>query len=106
MGRSEIHPMWNAMDKRIDYLGNRRLIARWALASFIFGPIFPFIMNLLGRPAYSSDVPLDPVVGLSLLAEFLALTLGFLGRRHLSGRVAMFGALIILGCAFLIPVLP
>ena len=84
---------------------DRIYTARCALALFIFGPAFPFVMHLLGWSMYSEDVPLDPVVSLSLIAEFFALALGFLGRRHRSGQVAIAGALIILACVFLIPAL-
>jgi len=40
---------------------------------------------------------------LSLVMEFLALALGFVGRRHPSGKVGMIGALVVLACVFLFP---
>lgn len=81
------------------------MTARWALAVFLLGPVFPFVMHLCGWSIYSRDAPLDPVVAVGLTAEFVALALGFLGRRHRSGRIAMIGASIIFSCAVLIPVL-
>ena len=84
---------------------DRLTVARCALALFIIGPVLPLVMGLLHRPWYSSDETLFLYASLSLTAEFLAMALGFIGRRHLAGRVAMIGALIVLACAFVFPAL-
>jgi hypothetical protein len=93
------------MDHDNGYRADRRVTARCALALSVFGPVFLVVMNLLGHGMYSSDVPLDPFVSVALVAEFFALALGFLGRQRISGKAAVIVSLIVLVCAFLIPVL-
>ena len=82
---------------------DRLLVARCALALFIIGLVLPLVMSLLVRPMYSSDETIVLYASVSGIAEFLALALGFLGRRHLSGKVAIIGVLVILAWAFLFP---
>ncbi len=83
---------------------HRLVAARCALGLFISGVVLPLVMALLGyRWDWGSRVIVPPPIMLSLIAEFVALALGFVGRRHLSGKVGMIGALVILACAFLFP---
>ena len=73
------------------------------LALFILGPTLPVTMSLLGYPMYASDGSIQLVAFVSLSSEFIAIALGFVGRHHLSGKVALFGASIILVFVCLLP---
>ena len=81
----------------------RLFVAQCALALFIIGLVLPFVMSLLVRPMHSSDETISLYASLSGIAEFSALALGFLGRRHLSGKVAMVGAILTFGLALFAP---
>ena len=68
---------------------------------FVTGLVLPLVLSLLFRPMYSSDETIQLYVILSGIAVFLALALGYLGRRHVSGKVAMIGAITVIAWAFL-----
>jgi hypothetical protein len=91
-------------EKRIIGKG-RIVVARFALALFLFGLALPVTMSLLGHPMYSEPRFLQGVAFLTPSSELLALVFGFLGRHHLSGRVALIGALCALVLVALVPVI-
>jgi hypothetical protein len=100
----EIFPQKSVvMDRKSVRHGNRLLIARSALALFILGPSLPVAMSLLGYPMYASPGSIQLVAFVSLSSEFIAIALGFIGRHHFSGKVALIGAFIILVFVCLLP---
>jgi hypothetical protein len=82
-----------------DANGNDRLfIARLALVLFVGGLLGPIVIaTAWGK----SDAAALTTAGLALIAEVLALFLGIVGRKHLAGRIGMFGAAVVLGLALL-----
>ena len=74
------------MDSKDAHYRHRLVLARCALALFVTGLVLPLVLSLLFRPMYSSDETIQLYVILSGIAVFLAFALGYLGRRHISGK--------------------
>ena len=81
----------------------RLFVGRCALILFIGGLLGPFILVVLvlavggaSLPSGARDTAYGLSVGLGLVAELLALILGTIGRRHLSGKTAQVGAIVLL----------
>jgi hypothetical protein len=77
-------------------------VARCSLVLFIAGLVVPFVIAGL-VVAFSRLPPSDTertaailAVGFGLIAEVLALICGIVGRRHLSGKIGMIGAAVML----------
>ena len=85
---------------------DRLFIARCSLVLFIAGLLVPFIILVilalrearLSREAEQTATLL--AFGFYAIAHVLAVVLGFLGQRHLSGRIGMFGPIIVFVLAF------
>ncbi len=77
-------------------------IAKCALVLFIGGLLVP-ILIIPWKDGRDFDEATPYLLALLVTTEVLALLLGINGRRHLSGRIGMFGAMILLALA-LIPV--
>ena len=89
---------------------DRLFIAKCALILFIMGLLGPFLIamfivalspiwtGMAGPRAAETAAPL--AVGFGFLCEVLALVLGIVGRRHASGKIGIFGGLIVLIMAF------
>ena len=83
----------------------RLVIARCAIGLLIAGLALPLVLSVLWRKMYSSDETIELYVMLSGTAVFLAFALGYLGRHHLSGKMAMIGAITVIALVFLFGVL-
>ena len=95
---------WSGMTNMSDARhGDRILVARCAIALLAAGLVL-LVTGVLRSPVDSGGevVPLSVMLG--LIAQFVALALGFLGRRRASGKVAMIGAGAILAFVFLFPI--
>ena len=81
----------------------RLFVGRCALILFIGGLLVPIILAVLVLTTGGADLSSgarDTAYGLSfgvgLVAELLALILGTIGRRHLSGKTAQVGVIVLL----------
>jgi hypothetical protein len=87
---------------------DRALIARCALWLFIAGLLVPFaiaalIVTFSGTPA-AADTAAPLALGFGLVCELLALVLGIVGRRYVSGKTGMIGGAATLVLAFVLVV--
>jgi chromate transport protein ChrA len=80
-----------------------RFVARCSLVLFIAGLLVPFIIVVAGfilserAPSLETEEKsIGLAVGFGVVAEVLALILGIIGRRHLSGNIGMYGSMIVL----------
>jgi hypothetical protein len=81
----------------------RLFVARCSLVLFIGGLLVPFIIAVMvfavsGRHLSEDAKNIAGVlaVGFGSIAEILALICGIIGRRHLSGKIGMIGAIVVL----------
>jgi hypothetical protein len=86
---------------------DRSYVAKCGLFLFLFGLLAPFVLILLvmafagTRPPMTAAEDAAPfAAALGGIAEILALILGIIGRRHVAGRVAWIGVVVVLGVAF------
>jgi len=84
----------------------RLFIGRCALVLFIAGLLLPFIIGGLLLTFGGMYLSLGTEIvdfylclGFGFIAELLALALGIVGRRHLSGKVGMYGATVVCALA-------
>ena len=92
-----------------DSSSNERLfLGKFALVLFVAGLLMPFLIATVilvsSREAifFRGPVAVQLALGFGLIAELLALVLGFLARRHISGRIAMVGAITVFVLIFVI----
>jgi hypothetical protein len=83
----------------------RLLAGRCALALLIVGLALSLLVPAVGLQTASDSEVVSLHATLGLIAQFLALPFGFLGRRHASGRIAMIGALAVLAFVFAFPLI-
>jgi hypothetical protein len=81
----------------------RLFVARCSLVLFVAGLLVPLIIGVvvlaLSQPSFSQRAEATAAflaLGFGLIAEVLALVLGIAGRRHLSGKIGMIGAITII----------
>jgi hypothetical protein len=81
----------------------RLFVGRCALMLFIGGLLIPLILAILvfalagaNVPSGAKDFAYGLCFGFGLVAEVLALILGTIGRRHLSGKTAQVGVIVLL----------
>ena len=85
---------------------DRLFIARCSLVLFIAGLLVPFIILVilaLRETRLSAETKQTATIlafGFYATAQVLAVVLGFIGQRHLSGRIGMFGPIIVFVLAF------
>jgi hypothetical protein len=79
---------------------DRLFVARAALVLFVLGLLVPFIIAVLGmafsRLGGDADTAALLGIGCGFVCEGLAFVLGLVGRRHVSGKIGMFGGVIVL----------
>lgn len=87
----------------------RLFVGRCALILFIGGLLVPFLLAVLVLTAGGADLSSgarDTAYALSfgfgLVAELLALILGTIGRRHLSGKTAQVGLIVLLAASLVV----
>jgi 4-amino-4-deoxy-L-arabinose transferase-like glycosyltransferase len=79
----------------------RLFVARCSLVLFIAGLVVPFVIAGLVvavsrlSPSDTERIAAILAVGFGLIAEVLAVICGIFGRRHLSGKIGMIGAAVI-----------
>ena len=85
---------------------DRLFIARCSLVLFIAGLLVPFVILVivaLRETRLSRETEQTATIlafGFYATAQVLAVVLGFIGQRHLSGRIGMFGPIIVFVLAF------
>jgi len=83
-----------------DSTSNERLfLGKFALVLFVAGLLMPFLIATVilvsSRDAmfFRGAVAVQLALGFGLIAEVLALVLGFFARRRISGQIGMVGAI-------------
>jgi len=87
----------------------RLFVGRCALILFIGGLLVPFILAALvlavgdvNLSSKAESIAHGLCVGFGLVAELLALILGTIGRRHLSGKIAQVGVIVLLAACVVV----
>jgi len=83
-----------------DSSSNERLfLGKFALVLFVAGLLMPFLIATVVLASCRQAIFGDPILavqlalGFGLIAEVLALVLGFFARRRISGQIGMVGAI-------------